>query len=183
MKIVEVAALLELVEQLEEIGNEDAVLGRVLIPTAQAICVMLGEIQRLTPLESMRSRLCAALGLPADSAPETVVETVEARRVVVPECDPKYALKYHEPTEVAAFREGYDLASEMAESIPDGRVLGEGMVEVAAAELEALRECEDAVLNAAPAKTWARNDTYLTRAARKISTLRANQGGAEHGNE
>ena len=77
MKIEEVAALLELVEQLEEIGNEDAVLGRVLIQTAQAIRVMLGEIQRLTPLESMRSRLCDALGLPADSAPEPGFAKVE----------------------------------------------------------------------------------------------------------
>lgn len=38
-------------------------------------------------LESMRSRLCAALGLPADSEPETVAEAVEARRVVVPDSE------------------------------------------------------------------------------------------------
>ena len=44
-------------------------------------------------LESMRSRLCAALGLPADSAPETVAEAVEARRVVVPELTSKQLLE------------------------------------------------------------------------------------------
>ena len=36
-------------------------------------------------LESMHSRLCAALGLPEDSAPEKVAEAAEARRVAVPE--------------------------------------------------------------------------------------------------
>ena len=34
-------------------------------------------------LESMRSRLCVAMVLPADSTPETVADAVEARRVVV----------------------------------------------------------------------------------------------------
>lgn len=79
-----------------------------------------------------------------------------------------------------AFREGYELASSRA--TPADRVLGDGMVAVGREELEALRECADAVLNSAPEKTWSRNDTYLTRAARKIAALRANQGGAEHGN-
>ena len=42
-------------------------------------------VTQLDALESMRSRLCAALGLPADSTPETVAEAVETRRVVVPD--------------------------------------------------------------------------------------------------
>ena len=44
-------------------------------------------LAHIAPLESMRSRLCAALGLPADSAPETVAEAVEARRVVMPDSE------------------------------------------------------------------------------------------------
>ena len=45
-------------------------------------------LAHIAPLESMRSRLCAALGLPADSAPETVAESLGLREppaVVVPE--------------------------------------------------------------------------------------------------
>ena len=47
-----------------------------------------------------------------------------------------------------------------------------GQVLVDAAHLEVLRECMDAVLDAAPEKTWSRNDTQLTRAARKATAIR-----------
>ena len=52
---------------------------------AREVVELRGEVAKLKSLESMRSRLCASLGLPADSAPETVAEAVKARRVVVPE--------------------------------------------------------------------------------------------------
>jgi len=39
-------------------------------------------LAHIAPLESMRSRLCAALGLPADSTPETVAEALNHTALV-----------------------------------------------------------------------------------------------------
>ena len=108
--------------------------------------------QDVDALESMRSRLCAALGLPADSTPETVAEAVEARRVVVPDDDRpsrEFLENYVEgfdPGERSAalfgWREGRRHLREHSRAIPADRVLGEGMVAVPREEWERLQKFE-----------------------------------------
>lgn len=71
----------------------------------------------------------------------------------------------------------WELASR---AIPADRVLGEGMVEVDLAELEALREFHDAYTEDGECDL----DEFLQKlnsVSEKIAALRASQGGAEHG--
>ena len=96
----------------------------------RAVAELLAHIDTL---ESMRSRLCDALGLPADSAPETVAEAVEARRVVVPEptCDEwRVIAENARSADMVDFLAGaaaYGLwLREHSRAIPADRVLGEG---------------------------------------------------------
>ena len=109
-------------------------------------------------LESMRFRLCAALGLPADSAPEKVAEAVEARRVVVPELTDdeihaRLIKLFPDVGEDAPEREwcfkdsrwAYNLAASRARAIPADRVLGDGMAAMAAIKRKCQNDDEDAI--------------------------------------
>ena len=74
-------------------------------------------------------------------------------------------------------KQGYSLAASRARAIPADRVLGEGMVAVDLAELEALREFHD---------TYTEDGEYdldeflqkMNSVSGKITALRASQGGA-----
>ena len=135
-------------------------------------------------LESMRSRLCAALGLPADSTPETVAEEVEARRVVVPELTEEalvragrpYCINDREPFQRGA-RWAAAFIREHSRAIPADRVLGEGMVAVDREELEALRRFAERC-----AQRDHQPDEHIGSAkcvaCEAEDALRANQGGA-----
>lgn len=68
----------QIVAQLRKQGEAD---GRAAL-LAREVVELRGEVAKLKPLESMRSRLCAALGLPADSAPETVAEALNHTALV-----------------------------------------------------------------------------------------------------
>ena len=104
-------------------------------------CGAVETVRKIAPdadvLESMRSRLCAALGLPADSAPETVAEAVEARRVVVPELTEEalvraggaYCINDREPFRRGA-RWAVKFVSEHSRAIPADRVLGEALTHI-----------------------------------------------------
>lgn len=164
--------------------------------------------QDVDALESMRSRLCAALGLPADSTPETVAEAVEARRVVVPELteddENKARRDWQRNSQLGTIRFGYDLAASRARSVPADRVLGEGMVAVPREEWERLqkferdtketdsRDCSDCAhyrrSQSCPGCTHPESPQneyafdWLLAQRCEFYVFRANQGGAEHGN-
>ena len=138
-------------------------------------------------LESMRSRLCAALGLPADSAPETVAEAVEARRVVVPELtDDEIEERFQSTVNpdidgvdqdkrewcYKDCRWAYNLATSRTSAIPAGRVLGEGERKVGSEEWMYLSALE----------RYARKhgSESIQDVVGALDHLRANQGGAEH---
>ena len=139
-------------------------------------------------LESMRSRLCAALGLPADSTPETVAEEVEARRVVVPELTEEalvragrpYCINDREPFQRGA-RWAAAFIREHSRAIPADRVLGEGMVQV---RLEWLRDALALLMDFynAPAPVSMSQLLYAILSAPEalVPNNRANQGGATH---
>ena len=136
-------------------------------------------------LESMHSRLCAALGLPADSTPETVAEEVEARRVVVPELTEEalvragrpYCINDREPFQRGA-RWAAAFIREHSRAIPADRVLGEGEIKGTPEELAKIAE--------SAGWKWIRSpiESKETKTLVEWMTdaLRANQGGAKHGN-
>ena len=72
---------------------------------------------------------------------------------------------------ISGLRRGYELARFRRGAVPGGKVL------VDAGELETLRECASVVLEYAPVETWTRNDTALTRAARRIKPFYAQHPG------
>ena len=145
----------------------------------RAVAELLAHIDTL---ESMRSRLCDALGLPADSAPETVAEAVEARRVVVPELteddENKARRDWQRNSQLGTIRFGYDLAASRARSVPADRVLGEGIVAV---EREEWAATQDLLAQARCAAHAVEDDgqcdmTGICRAVFACDSLRANQG-------
>lgn len=150
-------------------------------------------LAHIAPLESMRSRLCAALGLPADSAPETVAEAVEARRVVVPEptCDEwRVIAENARSADMVDFLAGaaaYGLwFREHSRAIPADRVLGDGMVAVNREELRALERVRmeaEYVKDAFQQMGEFSQMESIMRALHELDALRANQGGADHGND
>ena len=136
-------------------------------------------------LESMHSRLCAALGLPADSVPEKVADAVEARRVVVPELTEEalvragrpYCINDREPFQRGA-RWAAAFIREHSRAIPADRVLGEGEIKGTPEELAKIAE--------SAGWKWIRSpiESKETKTLVEWMTdaLRANQGGAKHGN-
>lgn len=75
---------------------------------------------------------------------------------------------------------GYSLAASRSRAIPADRVLGEGMVAVDLAELEALREFHDAYTEDGECDL----DEFLQKMnsiSGKIAAIRASQGGVNHG--
>ena len=136
-------------------------------------------------LDALRSRLCAALGLPADSAPEVVAEAVDGRAVVAPdltESDIDSVWRDTEDIGDAArsmAKWAYNLAVFRARAIPADRVLGDGMVQISAELLAAYEE----LWNMARVRCRATTEAKLGEQWKKIDALRANQGGAEHGRE
>ena len=134
-------------------------------------------------LESMRSRLCAALGLPTDSAPETVAEAVEARRVVVPEPTEEslvraggpYCINDREPFQRGA-RWAVEFVRENARAIPADRVLGEGEIKMEICERDCREDDEDA-LEVLRVCGYGQQAEML-EVAIKAHDLRANQGGS-----
>ena len=143
-------------------------------------------------LESMRSRLCAALGLPADSTPETVAEAVEARRVVVPELTEEALVRAGRPyciNDREPFQRGAIWAAafirEHSRAIPADRVLGEGMVAVDRARLAALESIAakiEALALGPDGRAWTPLHYREFARGELRASLRANQGGAKHGN-
>ena len=136
-----------------------------------------------------------ALGLPADSAPETVAEAVETHRVVVPELMAEDREAIFPAPDLAENEQGYRefwrvfdkafaIAASRSRAIPADRALGEGMVAVDAKELNALRELRAALLQALRCqhmRDWYRMTKRLgdaLDASHHPPVLRANQGGA-----
>lgn len=139
--------------------------------------------QDVDALESMRSRLCAALGLPADSAPETVAEAVETHRVVVPELTEfmrEFMIEDGELPPICGVLHQWlrcralQAIREHSRAIPADRVLGDGMVAVRREELIALETLEKLY------RGTARPSREMNSMLRRLDAIRDNSGGLNH---
>lgn len=152
---------------------------------------MVNEVRDLArqygQVEQFRCRVADLLGkyIHVEHNSKGMPEQAEAQAVVVPEptCDEWRSIAENARSAdmvdflAGAAAYGLWLRGKIPNSIPSGRVLGEGMVQVDLAELEALREFHDAYTEDGDYDL----DEFLQKMnsfSGKITALRANQGGA-----